>query len=938
MAIGQTIRKIISIIKKPSQNKPSDTFKGGSPLSGGKYVGQTTPSGSVTNVSNNPLPAMSSNNPQQNEQSRRYYFGGGGGSSGGGGSGGSSSSPLNADAILSPKPYNPIASLISRNYYLSTHSSITPLSSYHNTLTGGSSYGAYKPFTNQEQSNINFYNQVYGNNPFYLKEKTLSGLELQKIRNEAFGTTQKPFLKSGAGTQITQQTPYEELSNNAKFYRETLKESVTSDFVLKNKLEAKKEELISNLNKKENLSQEDIDKVNRELTSYSQSQSANSQEKLNQKNKELMKNIYEIKEDKIKFDPYKAERKLYDFGINPVIIRPSVATASFGVGAINAVLNNPSKIGENILLGAGLTIATGGIGTLVVEGGLIGANVVKNIGTAINIGAGTLYAGSSALQVISKGGGVYDLAKNTGEIVATDLTPFLTGAKVGSYGVRRFNIARELKSQTEALPEPNKALFKSELIEAKKLQDIEPNVKDLSLAGMERIPKQAEEIILKFFEGKKNKVIIGGSVAQRTQLYVPEAKVPSDIDVYVKGFFQDFFSKRYSQELYNLLQQSGIKRVSQSATSLNKITIGGEKAVEFLPYNKYLRANLESVVPFYRTAKYGLTKTPKEINVQKLSFQLQRKLIGGYLDPSRASKDLPSAEIIKESLIKTQLLQSKANELQKYPLPLSFGVIDFELPLNKDLNINNLLEKGRSRVKSVSGGGEGIYKEYSYPSISKIISYDYLPRNEKQAPTFYKPKQVDYSPKKPYKSFSNNVTSPTNYSPNLISQTYLPKQDLPYAPKSFYPSSSSKINIKRTIYPQIPELKEKKIKYSFNRKQRRNRQTRKAYTGYIKRRGQIINVFSGLPQGRALKSLSDNLLRDLARTGRIVESGETSMQDINYIPNSKTFRNYRVKQGRKVGLPFGKFIQRTTKSFTTDIEKQLIKEARRISTRKRKKR
>lgn len=102
-----------------------------------------------------------------------------------------------------------------------------------------------------------------------------------------------------------------------------------------------------------------------------------------------------------------------------------------------------------------------------------------------------------------------------------------------------------------------------------------------------------------------------------------------------------------------------------------------------------------------------------------------------------------------------------------------------------------------------------------------------------------------------------------------------------------------------------------------------------AYNVFVKRRGKQVLVARGLPRGRALGVLSDRLLSELARSGRIVESGTTDVGDVNFYPSARQFRTFRRVKGRRVSLAPDTFIQRTSANLQNQVEKQLLVAARR---------
>jgi len=102
-----------------------------------------------------------------------------------------------------------------------------------------------------------------------------------------------------------------------------------------------------------------------------------------------------------------------------------------------------------------------------------------------------------------------------------------------------------------------------------------------------------------------------------------------------------------------------------------------------------------------------------------------------------------------------------------------------------------------------------------------------------------------------------------------------------------------------------------------------------SYSVLIKRRGRFSTFRSGLPQGLALRATSNILLKNLARTGKIVQTGETFQEDINFKPSRNLFRTYQIRKGVKKPLAPFTYIQRTKSLLQTPEEKIAIKESKR---------
>lgn len=114
-----------------------------------------------------------------------------------------------------------------------------------------------------------------------------------------------------------------------------------------------------------------------------------------------------------------------------------------------------------------------------------------------------------------------------------------------------------------------------------------------------------------------------------------------------------------------------------------------------------------------------------------------------------------------------------------------------------------------------------------------------------------------------------------------------------------------------------------------NRRRRRFSRNFPAYNVQIKKGKRFVPVAFGLPRGKALKFGSEKVLRDLSRQFKITSSGYTNLKDIDFFPSEKQFRQYKVKKGKRIDLPFGNFIQKTKSLLQSPEEKMLIKMSRR---------
>ena len=132
-----------------------------------------------------------------------------------------------------------------------------------------------------------------------------------------------------------------------------------------------------------------------------------------------------------------------------------------------------------------------------------------------------------------------------------------------------------------------------------------------------------------------------------------------------------------------------------------------------------------------------------------------------------------------------------------------------------------------------------------------------------------------------------------------------------------------KIPKEKTPPPPIPNFKSVG-KYNQNLQLRK---LQKSYSVYVGSGKKEKLVGTGLTRGRALLTGARRTLSSLKARFRIKETGVTSMEDINYRPSEKSFREYRVSKGQKIYTP-DTFVQRRSERLSTASERQLIKSAK----------
>lgn len=371
----------------------------------------------------------------------------------------------------------------------------------------------------------------------------------------------------------------------------------------------------------------------------------------------------------------------------------------------------------------------------------------------------------------------------TGEVTGM----YLTGKAI-SYPIRRYAVAKQLKTEVGKLPVSKQIQFKRLMAETKKIT-IQPKVKELKFGEVQYLPKKGAPAVSGFV--KRKPIVIGGRVAEHAQLYAKPLAMPHDIDIYVRGLAQQFKSERYAGQLARQLTKAGVKRVSMPKPAT--ITIAGKKAIEFHPYKTYLRPNIEQVMPKWKPAAFGITKTPSGVKVLKQQVQWRRMIVRGFLEKPEA---LARATRIKESMLRVGGLR-KPRKAPKISPP----IIQKHLRIPKPpIKPSTIIRRGRKITYPT-------YKPYpSYkPYIPFAVSIPYKPYKPTKAK-----KIISYKPYKPSKIITPYVPAKVSY-PSI----YPPRRKAPYKPyKPYKPYAPSVYFFPSPKYPG----KVKELKYPFERR------------------------------------------------------------------------------------------------------------------------
>jgi len=285
------------------------------------------------------------------------------------------------------------------------------------------------------------------------------------------------------------------------------------------------------------------------------------------------------------------------------------------------------------------------------------------------------------------------------EKIATGLF-VATAPLLGSGALARFSKAKVTKAKAikELTPSERAKLERFEL-SVQELKGVKVEPSRIKLAEVERLTPKAAKALEKVILRRKETLVVGGSVAQRTQIK-KGARIPEDIDL-----FTSRKPRELVQEIATEFREAGVQRVS--TVRGKQVTIAGKKAVEVKELS-LLRANIKKVQLPFQTFRSAIARTPRGVRVLKLGAQAKRKVIGGFgleLERRRPKdiKDLPS--------ILRSLRESKAGSLRP---SISEGVS--RLP--KGLKVTPFFIPS---VLSRESGGRGEFPSRLLPKDDSIL-------------------------------------------------------------------------------------------------------------------------------------------------------------------------------------------------------------------------
>ena len=331
------------------------------------------------------------------------------------------------------------------------------------------------------------------------------------------------------------------------------------------------------------------------------------------------------------------------------------------VGGLKEVEEKPEKLLTIALLSAlapGSIKALGGTKKAQQILSKIPAKVKKKGAKAISRFLTTAYLTASGVEVAREPTTKLK-AQRVGRKLVGEIIPFELGTRLGVKGLLRQELQNEIKEAVKGMSKTRQQAFKEYMKQAEVFGKFEPKAKNIKLNNIESIKNiKAQKQIRKFLKASKGKVVVGGSVAQTSQVKV--GRKLGDMDLYVERGGGSINSQ--AKKLADQLKKLGIKRVSSIR---GQVTIEGKKAIEFHEIDRIL-TNIEQVTPIWTRARSYIIKTPEGIKVQRIGLQARRKVIASFADPKRLKtgkfrKDLKDFKSISDQIFKNAIRKSRSS-------------------------------------------------------------------------------------------------------------------------------------------------------------------------------------------------------------------------------------------------------------------------------------
>ena len=364
------------------------------------------------------------------------------------------------------------------------------------------------------------------------------------------------------------------------------------------------------------------------------------------------------------------------------------------IGGLEEIEEKPEKIIVTTFLSAlapGSIKAIGGSKRAVKILKRIPPNVKAKGAKAISRFLTTTYLASAGIRII-KEPTPEKRAQRFGRILVGEVIPFEIGTRIGVRGLLKAELQKEIDQSVRGMSRVRQQAFRDYMKQAEVFGKFEPKARNIKLTNIDSIKNtKAQSQIRKFLVKSEGKVVVGGSVAQTSQVNV--GRKLGDIDLYVDKGGGSISSQ--AKKLANQLKKLGIKRVSSIK---GQVTIEGKKAVEFHDIDRLI-TNIEQVTPIWSRSRSYIIKTPEGIRIQRIGLQARRKVIASFADPKRLKtgkykKDLIDFKRISDQIFKNAIKKSKRSFFFKKKKLRRIGkIFKRKIPRAKKVKIPKSLKK-----------------------------------------------------------------------------------------------------------------------------------------------------------------------------------------------------------------------------------------------------
>ncbi len=598
-------------------------------------------------------------------------------------------------------------------------------------------------------------------------------------------------------------------------------------------------------------------------------------------------------------------------------------------------------------------------------------NIRKKGASAITRSLTAGYLASVGLRVV-KEPTAEARGKSLGRIAIGEIAPFQVGTKFGVRGLLKEELQKEINIALKGMSKKRQGAFKDYMKQTQVFKKFEPKPSNIKLNNIESIPKpKAQKVIRNFLKGSKGNVVVGGSVAQTSQVKV--TRKLGDMDLYIESGN----THKIAKKLANRLKEAGVKRVSNVR---GQVTIEGKKAIEFHNIDRLI-TNIEGVTPIWASPRSYIVTTPEGIKIQRISVQAKRKLVAGFADPKRLAtgkykKDIQDFKKIADRIFKEAVKKSKnAYFFKKKKLKAVEKIFKRripKIPKTKKVKISKIVKLKKPKIikrkgvtptrKKVRVAGVGI-KKISKKELRKIrlsnlkkarAKLKRIKKTKKITPSQkpvkkkikIKPSQLPVKKRKPTRPSQPPTRPPKKLRlpPPLPPKRPTPPSQPPTRPPKKPPRPPPPPPLKRPTLTKTLKKRRKAMMIVAGKgsiKRKKQKKPVQVFDVFGKSRGKFVKLnVKPLTKRDALSKGAFAVDYSTARTLKILPKGKSKTpgdllkKERGYFPKHKRkFRAVRIKRGKKFVLK-NKYIEKTKFSIDRRTEKRGLTLQRLLKQRK----